>query len=130
MKNNEILTQLTRIADALEMANVLNGMDTAPATTAPTEQVDPVETAAPKKRAAKKKAEPVEDLPFSPDDITSATIYTHEDLKKACLKMVRDDIANKPKLKALLAEYGANKAIDVELAKLSEVITRINTGDF
>jgi len=128
MKNNEIITQLTRIADALEMANVLNGMDTAPATTAPTEQVEPVETPTPKKRATKQKAEPL-----SPDDmkdIAESTIYTHEDLKKACLKMVRDDIANKPKLKALLAEYGANKAIDVELAKLSEVITRINTGDF
>jgi hypothetical protein len=129
MKNNEILTQLTRIADALEMANVLNGLDSVPATTAPTEQVEPVqETAAPKKRAAKKKAEPL-----SSDDmkeIAESTIYTHEDLKKACLKMVRDDIANKPKLKALLAEYGANKAIDVEQAKLSEIITRINTGDF
>lgn len=128
MKNNEILTQLTRIADALEMANVLNGMDTAPVTTAPTEQVEPVETPEPKKRAAKKKAEPLSSDDMK--DIAESTIYTHEDLKKACLKMVRDDIANKPKLKALLAEYGANKAIDVEKAKLSEIITRINTGDF
>lgn len=108
MKNNEILTQLTRIADALEMANVLNGLDSVPVTTAPTEQVEPVQ----------EKAEPVE------------TTYTHDDLKAACMTASRADVGNKPKLKALLAEYGASKAVDVAQDKLAEVIGKINAGEY
>lgn len=56
--------------------------------------------------------------------------FNHEDLKTACLSKSRENVANKPKLKALLAKYGANKAIDVPLDKLEEVISLIEKGEF
>lgn len=56
--------------------------------------------------------------------------YTHDELKKLCLSKSREDLANKPKLKALLKEYGAAKANDVPNDKLAELIERINKGEF
>lgn len=56
--------------------------------------------------------------------------YTHDELKKLCLSKSREDLANKPKLKALLKEYGAAKANDVPNDKLAELIERINKGGF
>lgn len=61
---------------------------------------------------------------------SKAVSYTHEDLKTACLTASRANQENKPKLKALLKEYGANKAVEVPLEKLEEVITKINKGEF
>ena len=48
---------------------------------------------------------------------------THADLKAACLKVARDD--KKDQVKALLADYGAAKAVDVAVELLEEVITKI-----
>lgn len=48
---------------------------------------------------------------------------THADLKAACLKVARD--GKKDQVKALLAEYGAAKAVDVAVELLEEVITKI-----
>lgn len=111
MKNdpilNDILKQLTRIADAFDMLNVLYGLDDLSATTVE-HDVKPVEPV----------AEPVKQ------------VNTHDDLKAACMSAVRFDVANKAKLKALLSEYGANKAIDVPTDKLDEVIGKINAGEF
>jgi hypothetical protein len=56
--------------------------------------------------------------------------FTHADLKAACLFKSRENVANKPKLKALLAEYGANKAVDIKEDKLKEVINKIEKGEF
>lgn len=56
--------------------------------------------------------------------------YTHDELKKLCLAKSREDLANKPKLKSLLKEYGAAKANDVPNDKLAELIERINKGEF
>ena len=110
MKNdpilNDILKQLTRIADAFDTLNVLYGLDDLPATTVEHDVKDKVV------------AEPVKQ------------VNTHDDLKAACMSAVRFDVANKAKLKALLSEYGANKAIDVPADKLDEVIGKINAGDF
>ena len=59
-----------------------------------------------------------------------AKTLTHDDLKQACLVKARADSANREKLKALLASFGAVKAVDVPIDKLGEVIARINKGDF
>jgi len=107
--SKELIQQLTRIADALEMANVLNGMDSV--TPVEPEQAEPVEPK--KKRAAKTAVEP-----------------THDELKAVCLAKSREDMANKGKLKALLQSYGAAKAVDVPADKLAECIGKINAGDF
>ena len=56
--------------------------------------------------------------------------YTHDDLKALCLAKSREDLSNKPKLKALLKEFGAVKAVDVPNDKLSELIGRIESGEF
>ena len=55
---------------------------------------------------------------------------THDDLKQACLTSARADSKNRDKLKALLKEYGATKAVDVEPRQIAEVIARINKGEF
>ena len=60
----------------------------------------------------------------------SAETLTHDDLKQVCLVKARADSANREKLKALLASFGAVKAVDVPIDKLGEVIARINKGDF
>lgn len=57
--------------------------------------------------------------------------YTHDDLKALCLSKSREDVANKPKLKALLKEFGAAKVLDVKSKEdLTTIITRINSGEF
>ena len=56
--------------------------------------------------------------------------YTHDMLKAACLASSRESADNKPKLKALLKEYGANKAADVPVGKLEEIVTKIEQGEF
>lgn len=60
----------------------------------------------------------------------SEKTYTHDDLKALCLAKSREDLSNKPKLKALLKEFGAVKAVDVPDDKLSELIGRIESGEF
>ena len=60
----------------------------------------------------------------------STETLTHDDLKQVCLVKARADSANREKLKALLASFGAVKAVDVPIDKLGEVIARINKGDF
>ena len=53
--------------------------------------------------------------------------YTHDDLKALCLSKSREDVANKPKLKSLLKEFGAAKVLDVKSKEdLTTIITRIN----
>ena len=57
--------------------------------------------------------------------------YTHDDLKALCLSKSREDVANKPKLKALLKEFGAAKVLDVKSKEdLTTIIDRINSGEF
>lgn len=116
MKNElkDIIKELSRIGNALETLHVLYGLDRVPEQVAATVADDkPVV-----KKATKKKAEP------------EPTQYTHDDLKAACLACVRDDVSNKSKLKALLAEYGANKAADVAADKLEEIIGKITAGEY
>lgn len=69
---------------------------------------------------------PTTQPPFKTDSPT----YTHDDLKQECLKTARADSANRDKLKALLKEYGAIKALDVPYDKVSEVVNRIKKGEF
>ena len=97
----EILVQLTRIADALELANGV-----APKTT---------ESPTPEKVEVEKPEE---------------SKVTHEDLKALCLAKSREDIKNKPKLKGLLKNYDAVKATDVKKEDLPVIIERINSGDY
>ena len=114
--NEEILKQLTRIADALELA-ILPQNNTAYADKVKeTLNVDDaVQELAPK--------EEVKEL--------ETQTYTHDDLKALCLSKSREDVANKPKLKALLKEFGAAKVLDVKSKEdLTTIITRINSGEF
>ena len=116
MKNElkDIIKELSRIGEALETLQVLYGLSSHSEQVAATVADDkPVV-----KKATKKNAEPV------------PTQHTHDDLKAACLACVRDDVGNKSKLKALLSEYGANKAVDVPADKLTEVIAKINAGEY
>lgn len=112
--NSEILRQLTRIADALELAILPQNNQ---AYAGKVEEVLNVKN-------AEQELAPKEEVK------QESPAYTHDDLKKLCLNKSREDIANKPKLKALLKEYGAAKANDVPNDKLGELIERINKGEF
>ena len=110
MKNENYLE---RIAIALEtlvsQGNYLSGevveaVTTPVYTTSPTKEVKPV--------------------------VAEYAEQTHADLKDACLKSARSDSKNRDKLKGLLKEYNAVKAVDVPADKLAEVIARINKGEF
>lgn len=116
MKNElkDIIKELSRIGEALETLQVLYGLSSHSENVAATVADD----ARVGKKATKKKVEP------------APTQYTHDDLKAACLACVRDDVGNKSKLKALLSEYGANKAADVAADKLEEIIGKINAGEY
>lgn len=119
--NDKILEQLTRIANSLE---VLAGQpstfnDAVWASKNPVEDKPAVDLG--------KNPETLDDC-IERDTIIAA--MTHDDLKAICLAKSREDVSNKPKLKALLAEYGAAKAIDVPADKLSEVILKIEQGKF
>jgi ABC-type Fe3+-citrate transport system substrate-binding protein len=81
-----------------------------------------------KQSAEEVKGEEVKTKEVEPEQ--SEKEYTHDELKKLCLSKSREDLANKPKLKALLKEYGAAKANDVPDDKLAELIERINKGEF
>lgn len=73
-----------------------------------------------------KKTEKVEEV----KELETQT-YTYDDLKALCLSKSREDVANKPKLKALLKEFGAAKVLDVKSKEdLTTIITRINAGEF
>ena len=63
-------------------------------------------------------------------EVVQSRALTHEDLKAICLEKARADNTNRGKLKALLATYDANKAIDVPIAKLAEIIGKIEAGEF
>ena len=115
-----LIEQLTRIGDALEKLQSQYGLNqTIIADETIEQQTKP-------SRKAKKKAEPVE--PVEPEQ--SEPNFTHEDLKQTCLTAVRQNIENKAKLKALLAEYGATKAVDVPADKIKTVIHKIVTGEY
>lgn len=117
MKNqfeHSLIEQLTRIGDALEqLQNQFGVNQTIIADETIEQQTKP-------SRKAKQKVEPV----------ATEQTYTHDDLKQACLSAVRDNIENKAKLKALLTEYGATKAVDVPADKLVEIIGKINGGAY
>lgn len=115
--NEEILKQLTRIADALELA-ILPQNNTAYAEKV--KETLNVDGAKQELAPEVEKAEPEQ----------SEKEYTHDELKKLCLSKSREDLANKPKLKALLKKYGAAKANDVPNDKLAELIERIEKGEF
>lgn len=115
----EILRQLTRIADALELA-ILPQNNTAYA--------DKVKETLNVDDAKQELAPETENEQVETEQTKDE--YTHDDLKKLCLSKSREDLANKPKLKALLKEYGAAKANDVPSDKLAELIGRINKGEF
>tara|TARA_R100000544_G_C2227019_1_gene61474 strand:+ start:386 stop:727 length:342 start_codon:yes stop_codon:yes gene_type:complete len=112
--NEEILKQLTRIADALELAILPQNNQAYSEKVKETLNVDDAQ------QELAPKAEPEQ----------SVKTYTHDDLKKLCLVKSREDIVNKPKLKALLKEYGAAKANDVPVDKLAELIAKIESGEF
>lgn len=63
-------------------------------------------------------------------EVVQQRALTHADLKAICLVKARADSKNRDKLKALLKEYNAVKANDVEVGKLAEVIGRIEAGEF
>ena len=121
--NEEILKQLTRIADALELA-ILPQNNTAYADKVKeTLNVDDAKQELAPKSEAVEKAEEVKEL--------ETKAYTHDDLKALCLSKSREDVSNKPKLKALLKEFGAAKVLDVKSKEdLTTIITRINAGEF
>jgi hypothetical protein len=110
--NEAILKQLTRIADALELA-VLPQNNSAYA--------EKVEEVLGVKDAVQ---------PLVSETKESVKTYTHEDLKALCMSKSREDTANKAKLKALLSSYGASKASDVPNNKLAEIIAKIESGEF
>ena len=114
--NAEILKQLTRIADALELA-ILPQNNTAYA--------DKVKETLNVDDAKQELAPEVEKT----KELETKT-YTHDDLKALCLAKSREDVANKPKLKGLLKSYGAVKANDVKQSNLAEIIAKINSGEF
>ena len=101
---DKILVQLTRIADALE-------------------QLSPLLVVNPVTEEDLQASEEVKKEPESKP-------LTHEDLKSALLAKSRENIDNKPKLKALLKKYDASKAVDVPKDKLSEIIEIIEKGEF
>lgn len=111
--NDKILEQLTRIANSLE---VLAGQ--------PSTFSDAVWAS----KVPESKDPATLDECIERDEKIAA--MTHDDLKAICLAKSREDVKNKPKLKALLAEYGAAKAVDVPSDKLSEVILKIERGEF
>lgn len=76
------------------------------------------------------KTEVVEEKTEVVEHEQSEKAYTHDDLKALCLAKSREDLSNKPKLKALLKEFGAVKAVDVPDDKLGELIGRIESGEF
>ncbi len=100
--NGKLLVALERIATALEGGT------------------KPVVKEKPTKKPKAKKEVAVEEKPT----------FTHADLKTACLAKSREDVGNKPRLKALLGEYGAAKAVDIPEDKLAEVIGKIEKGEF
>jgi hypothetical protein len=67
---------------------------------------------------------PVEETPVENKQLT------HDDLKALCLKTARESTGNRDKLKALLSEYNATKAVDVKSADIKTIIDRINAGKF
>ena len=118
--NEEILKQLTRIADALELA-ILPQNNTAYA-----DKVKEVLNVDDAQQELAPKTEKVEEV----KELETQT-YTHDDLKALCLSKSREDVSNKPKLKALLKEFGAAKVLDVKSKEdLTTIITRINAGEF
>ena len=108
---NEMVKQLTRIADALEVLTGGVSLETEELV----KHMVKEEISKPEKTKPVKKEKPT---------------LTHDDLKAACLAKSREDASNKPKLKALLGESGASKAVDVPNDKLDEVVGRIEKGDF
>lgn len=117
--NAEILKQLTRIADALELA-ILPQNNTAYA-----DKVKETLNVDNAKQELSPKSEAVEKV----EELAEQT-YTHDDLKALCLAKSREDVTNKPKLKGLLKSYGAVKANDVKQSDLAEIIAKINSGEF
>lgn len=115
LHNGKLLVALERIATALE------GKSPIAATVDTKADVKSDVKEKPKAKAKPKTKEvPVEEKPK----------FTHADLKTACLAKSREDVGNKPKLKALLGEYGAAKAVDIPEDKLAEVIGKIEKGEF
>ena len=112
--NAEILKQLTRIADALELAILPQNNKAYADKVKETLNVDDA------KQELAPEVEPEQ----------SKKTYTHDDLKALCLAKSREDVANKPKLKGLLKSYGAVKANDVKQSDLAEIIAKINSGEF
>ena len=115
LHNGKLLVVLERIATALE-----GGVKAIAPTIDTKADVKPVVKEKPIKKTTSKKEVPVEEKPM----------FTHADLKTACLAKSREDVGNKPKLKALLSEYGAAKAVDIPEDKLAEVIGKIEKGEF
>lgn len=119
--NAEILKQLTRIADALELA-ILPQNNTAYA--------DKVKETLNVDNAKQELAPEVEKTKELETKELETKTYTHDDLKALCLAKSREDVGNKPKLKGLLKVYGAVKANDVKQSDLAEIIAKINSGEF
>ena len=112
--NEQVLTQLTRIANALEIlvgqGSCLDNTQPLPPASAPLPvEVPPVQTPAPVLEVA---AEPAQAL-------------THDDLKAACLALVRKMPATKGPIKDLLSDFGAKKINEVPAARLQELSDRL-----
>lgn len=117
LHNGKLLAVLDRIANALEGKKPEVELDFSKTESTPEKKTKPKA----KKETAPIEKEPVEEV---------KTALTHADLKAACLAKSRENVANKPKLKALLSNYGASKAVDIPLDKLEEVIGLIEKGEF
>ena len=97
-----INTNLSRIAVALE-ALVAQGKE---------KKAAPVET----KKTAPAKQKKAKEQPEPPT-------ATHADLKAVCLKVARE--GKKDAVKAVLKTYDAIKAVDIPVAKIVEVIAKL-----
>ena len=116
LHNGKLLAVLDRIANALEGKKPEVELDFSKTESTPEKKTKP---------KAKKETAPIEK-----EVVEEKPTLTHADLKTACLNKSRENVANKPKLKALLAKYGASKAVDIPLDKLEEVIGLIEKGEF
>lgn len=122
--NDKILEQLTRIADALELAILPNTSQAYADLVKERLGVDVLV------KSEQSQAEQPKEVEQAKEVEQVKESYSHDDLKALCLSKSREDVENKVKLKALLKEYGAVKVTDVNSSDLAVVIGRIQSGDF
>jgi hypothetical protein len=78
----------------------------------------PIETATAEKQTEAPQTTEVEQSEEAP-------ALTHKDVQDKVLAMVREDMGRKPKVKALLDEFGAKKVGDVDESRLVEFDSKL-----